>query len=164
MQTPATSFWHFSLSFYAAPSVAETCLDLQDRLGMDVNLVLYLLWRAHCGRRLSADDITSVIDLIAAWQENVVRPLRGVRRFLKTPDTAWPAADVEQLRQRIKAQELEAERLQHITMQSALGDLGAPEAADAAATFGLKTYAQILGSEFPDHHLVTLLRSLPRVS
>lgn len=131
---------------------------------MDVNLVLYLLWRAHCGRRLSAEEVGSVIDLIAAWQESVVRPLRGVRRFLKTPGAAWPAADAEQLRQRVKAQELEAERLQQITMQSALGDLGAPDAPEVAATSGLKTYARILGGEFPDHHLVTLLRALARVS
>jgi uncharacterized protein (TIGR02444 family) len=164
MQTATTSFWHFSLSFYATPSVAETCLDLQDRLGMDVNLVLYLLWRAHCGRRLSAGDIRSVIDLIAAWQESVVRPLRGVRRFLKSPDAAWPAADAEQLRQRVKAQELEAERLQQITMQSAFGDLGTPDAPEAAAASGLKTYARSLGREFPDHHLATLLHALPRVT
>ena len=34
-------FWNYSLALYARAEVAKTCLALQDRLGLDVNLLLF---------------------------------------------------------------------------------------------------------------------------
>ncbi|GER04605.1 hypothetical protein JCM17846_22870 [Iodidimonas nitroreducens] len=45
----ASAFWAFSLALYGRDDVAEACLYLQDHLGANVNLILYLCfrWRAH---------------------------------------------------------------------------------------------------------------------
>lgn len=37
-------FWRFSLAVYAAPGVADECLALQERCGIDVNILLFCAW------------------------------------------------------------------------------------------------------------------------
>jgi len=39
--SPADRFWAFSLALYGKPGVAPALLGLQDRLGVDVNLLLF---------------------------------------------------------------------------------------------------------------------------
>jgi uncharacterized protein (TIGR02444 family) len=156
----ATSFWTFSLKFYSQPEVGNVCLDLQDRFGADVNIVLYGLWQACRGRRLSDGDVRNVIELVGAWQVNVVRPLRTVRRFLKTSAPEWPSQDVDLLRQRVKADELLAEHLQQTFMETAFADPGELDDAKTAVVFNMKTYAHILDVEFPSAHLAILLGHL----
>ena len=51
------SFWDFSLAFYAMPGVADACLQLQDGCGADVNVLLFLLYRARDGYMLSAAEV-----------------------------------------------------------------------------------------------------------
>jgi uncharacterized protein (TIGR02444 family) len=55
--TTETPFWRFSLNFYRQAGVAEACIALQDDFGVDVNLMLFLLWLAANGRQLSVDNI-----------------------------------------------------------------------------------------------------------
>ena len=43
--TDEPAFWRFSVQFYRQPAVAEVCLLLQDEFGIDVNLLLFVLWR-----------------------------------------------------------------------------------------------------------------------
>jgi uncharacterized protein (TIGR02444 family) len=164
MQDTTTSFWSFSLKFYSQSEIAHACLDLQDRFGADVNILLFGLWQANRGRRLSDSDVRNVIELVAAWQENVVWRLRSVRRFLKTPAPGWPPQDVDLLRQGIKADELQAEHLQQIAMQTAFAELGEPDDAATAAASNIKTYAHILDVEFSNAHLAVLVDCLMRAS
>ena len=72
------SFWAFSLKAFAKPPVAQACLDLQDRLGVDVNVLLFLLWCARRGRRLSMRDVGNVVTLVEGL---VIIALAG-RRFV----------------------------------------------------------------------------------
>ena len=44
------ALWRFSLAFYARPGVAEALIALQDRAGLDVNLMLFALWLGVSGR------------------------------------------------------------------------------------------------------------------
>ena len=37
-------FWRFSLRLYRAPGVGDACIALQETSGVDVNLLLFLLW------------------------------------------------------------------------------------------------------------------------
>lgn len=157
---PISSFWTFSLEFYSRPAIGEICLDLQDRFGADVNIVLYGLWQAHRGRRLSEKDMREVIGFAEIWQKNVVEPLRKVRRFLKTPPSGWPLQEVNLLRQHVKAEELQAEQLQQNAMEAALVSLGEPDAAATAAMSNLKAYADVLDVEFPSAHLTKLSTGL----
>lgn len=123
MDFPDHPFWDFSLALYAKPGVAESCLRLQDGLGLDVNLLLYACWTAaRGGARPSPDGWRLLVDETAAWRSQVVEPLRRVRRFLKDADeTPWSAG----LRERVKALELDAEHAGQLAIAALAGPGGA---------------------------------------
>lgn len=106
-------FWRFSLALYAAPGVADACLELQERRGADVNLLLWALYAGAAGHgRLEASDLDRAAAAVLPWAESVVRPMRRIRRALKAPLGILDPADSAALRERIAAIEIEAERLQ----------------------------------------------------
>src|SRR5436305_14768174 len=78
-------FWRFSLQFYRQPGVADACIALQEEAGVDVNLLLFLLWLAGKARTLVAAEVASLDQRVADWRESTVKPLRAIRRDLKTP-------------------------------------------------------------------------------
>ncbi|MDX1711638.1 MAG: TIGR02444 family protein [Rhodovibrionaceae bacterium] len=122
-------FWSFSLEIYARPGVAPACIALQDRLGLDVNLLLYLCWRASLGLAVEAEELADLMVRAALWQSRVVQPLRAVRRALKGQDMVDAEAG-EDLRERVKALELEAERLEQAMLREALRDSAGQPLAD----------------------------------
>jgi len=141
-------FWRFSIKFYAVPGVAQACIDLQDQAKVDVNILFFLLWNATQGRTFSKADVAEVERLIGAWRDMAVVPIRNVRRALKSPPPVLAAEAAEGFRTRIKAVELEAERLQ----QEALYDLaqssrlGRPSPSPAqAARKSVDAYQGVLG-------------------
>jgi uncharacterized protein (TIGR02444 family) len=153
-------FWRFSLQFYRLPKVADACIALQEDAGIDVNLLLFLLWQARLGRRLSAADVVALEAKIAPWRDATVIPLRGVRRSLKSSTSLVEAATAEAFRNRIKAVELEAERLQQEAM-FALAPLGT-EGSDPtdAARANVAAYEQMRAVRFPQEAAATVLAAL----
>src|SRR5437764_10606198 len=116
MQSKGSPFWRFSLRFYREPGVADACIALQEEAGVDVNLLLFLLWQATRGRELSPGEVADLERRIGPWREMTVVPLRNVRRALKSPPGLVAVQTGEAFRTRIKAVELEAERLQQEAM------------------------------------------------
>ena len=57
---------------------------------------------------LTAQDIDPIGAVVDAWHQSAVKPLRGVRRYMKNV----PGGDVAVLRTRVKGAELEAERIE----------------------------------------------------
>jgi len=109
-------FWTFSIAVYAAGGVAEECLGLQERLELDVNLLLFAAYMGAVERvRLSPQDVEGANAAVAEWHAEIVRPLRAARRALKAPsqDDANPlhAANAS-LRLQVKRAELEAEKIE----------------------------------------------------
>jgi uncharacterized protein (TIGR02444 family) len=158
------SLWRFSLEFYADPSVAGICIDLQDRHAADVNVLLFVLWCASRHRSLSRQELERVVTSVFGWQSEVVRPLRGVRRYLKQ-FTADPAlAPIFELREAIKKHELEAERVQQSLMEAKFGEIGSP-ASDRAATAGanVELYATFVEQVFPIAHVDVLVARLQEI-
>jgi len=88
-ETPSPSsgspFWRFSLRFYRQPEVADACIALQEQAGVDVNLLLFLLWHATHKRALAQADVAELERRIAPWRNTTVIPLRTLRRALKSP-------------------------------------------------------------------------------
>ena len=153
-------FWTFSLRFYAAPRVPAACLALQDGSGVDVNVLLFALYAARRGRRLRAADVARLIDALSVWKDEVVVPLRLVRRALKEPPPVIDATAGEALRNRVKAVELEAERLEQEALFAAfpLDDLGVPAPDPAAAArANVAAHAEALGATFDAGAVETLL-------
>lgn len=161
MASSSASFWDFSLAVYSKPGVPDACLELQDKHNADVNVVLFMLWVADRGRRLSGEDVGTVISLTADWQRDVVRPLRLARRFLKAPAAEWERHETAALRARIKANELEAERLQQCVMADFFRDhsMGQADAFNAATLANLEMYAASLGVAFPEQIVSLLMKA-----
>jgi hypothetical protein len=55
---------------------------------------------------------------VAAWQDEIVRPLRAIRRRLKSGPLPAPSAARDELRTRIQAAELECERIELLQLES----------------------------------------------
>ncbi len=157
------AFWDFSLRIYSSPEVQQACVELQDASGVDVNVLLYMLWHASQGRRLADADAKAVLDAVEAWRVEVVVPLRTARRNLKTPGPALDPQGAEALRAIVKKAELESERLQ----QSALYALKLPSEAQsgsspvhAAAEANVAAYANALGRPLAGAPLSVMLEAL----
>jgi len=163
--TPAqgSPFWQFSLRFYRQPKVADACIALQEEAGVDVNLLLFLLWHATLKRALSIGEVADIESRIAPWRETTVVPLRTVRRALKAPPTLVAGPSAEHFRTRIKAVELEAERLQQEAMYALAqgAPLGRPAASVAdAARSNIAAYSAAVSAQFPKAATETLLAAL----
>lgn len=104
-------FWDFSLAVWGREAVEPACLDLQERHGLDVNLLLFCGWAGRRGRALDDADIARLIEAARPWREATVLPLRKLRTWLKGQSVA-PGAAAGRLRERIKGDELQAEAIQ----------------------------------------------------
>jgi uncharacterized protein (TIGR02444 family) len=109
--------WRFALRLYGLPGVAEACLKLQDRLGVDVNILLLSAYAAVAhGICLDTDDLRDMDAVVAPWRAGVVAELRAVRRRLKVePAPAAPEAAAA-LRQQVKSAELLAEQIEQAAL------------------------------------------------
>lgn len=142
-------FWDFSLTVYVRPGVADACLALQDRLGLDVNLLLFCCWTGSQGRRLDSVDMARLVAAVGDWQRSIVGPLRAVRRRLKElpGDTSGQAGA---LRQAVKDCELAAERIEQSMLHDAFAQpasTSCPAGEEAAcAAANLRTYLQLVGA------------------
>src|ERR1700688_2825583 len=122
--------WRFSLGFYRQPGVADACIALQDGCAVDVNILLFFLWLATAKRSIPAATAQAVCAQAGAWHDDVVVPLRTLRRQLKEGWSLVERNTAELFRTRIKAVELESERLQ----QEALFGLAAGLVTESAPT------------------------------
>jgi uncharacterized protein (TIGR02444 family) len=130
---PANPFWDYALELYRRDGVERACLELQERHGVDVNILLFGCWLATRGIELERDWLTRAVAIVEGWQSDVVRPLRGVRRRLKAalvePATGgipvrWPKLAAE-LRQGVLSLEIEGERLEQLLLAELAADLAA---------------------------------------
>jgi uncharacterized protein (TIGR02444 family) len=125
-------FWTFSLDVYARAGVAEECLGLQARHGIDVNALLFCAW---AGRRalLSERQVAGIVARVEAWQQRTVLPLRTVRQTLK--EMVAIGEPVTTLRKDVAAVELKAEQIEQAMLfadaAALLEGAGAARAAEA---------------------------------
>ena len=115
-----SALWRFSLAVYRGAGVQEECLDVQERHGVDVNLLMLCAYAGAVeGAALSASDVADALDATGAWHANVVRTVRQVRRTLKPWGVAGQgdfSQAVEALRVKVKGVELEAEQIEQAMM------------------------------------------------
>jgi uncharacterized protein (TIGR02444 family) len=159
--TQGSPFWRFSLGFYRRPGVADACLALQDGCGVDVNILLFFLWLAAARRCVSTDVARAVCAAAAPWRDDVVAPLRTIRRRLKDGSALVERSATEAFRARIKAIELESERLEQEALFALADGLATAVTAtiEGAARVNLASYEDVLGCDFPEA-AVTLIEVL----
>lgn len=128
-------YWKFSLKVYGRPHVMQSCLALQESIGLDVNVLLMALLAARWHRRaIAPQEIERADHLVRPWRREVVIPLRQIRTRLKAGPAPAPDARTDRFRNEVKAAELHAERIQQHVLAAWIDDLapGPPEPADAA--------------------------------
>ena len=110
----AAAFWQFSYELYTEPGVEAHLLGLQDRDGLEVNLVLFCLFAASRGQGFDYTTIEAMRGIGLAWGHEVVAHLRQARRLMK--QRASENDEAARLRNEVKVIELAAEQ----AMQAAL--------------------------------------------
>lgn len=118
--------WDFALFVYGHDGVAEICLALQDRHGVDVNVLLIALFAlSEKGIQLSLTDIGDADAHVRAWRDEVVWPLRQIRRRLKHGPAPAPSQESEKVRTTVKKAELGAEQIEQAVIAAWLDDVAA---------------------------------------
>ena len=110
--------WSFALTVYQRDAVAPACLDLQEQCQIDVTLMLCAVFACVQGKAISDEDLTQLHNLASPWQNDIVQSLRHIRTQLKTGPKPAPNAVTEDLRNKVKAAELAAEKIQLEMMQT----------------------------------------------
>jgi len=153
-----SEFWRFSLNFYGLPDVAPACLVLQDEAGVDVNLLLYLLFLASMRREAGAEHVAKLDATVALWRDETVKPLRVLRRALKAGIGDIPPATSDNFRNMVKRVELEAERLEQLKLEEtgAALELTMAGTREGAARANLAAYGHFLKRTFPAAALATV--------
>lgn len=153
-ETP--SFWDWSLQIYGEPDVQRTCLILQDRHGLDVNMALWCVWAVATGFGIVDDDTLAGGHAYSVeWNTKVTSHLRATRRGLRPAPAGCPVEWAEGLRANALELELDAERVEQDFLQALL--LGLQEHADhndlsprrarAIAADNLIAYATLAGAD-----------------
>ena len=143
------AFWRFSLAVYGEEGVAQECLALQEAFGLDVNVLLFCAW---CGTRaiaLNRTEIDAACGAVAAWHDHVVRPLRGVRQYVKT----LQRDDFENFRTKVKGIELEAEQIEQAILFAHSQRVQGANAPDAVAR-NVGDYIAINSGNMSAPHLI----------
>ncbi|WP_111641577.1 TIGR02444 family protein [Marinimicrobium alkaliphilum] len=147
MTRPASesTLWEFALWLYARPGISSLCIRVQDTYSVDVLQVLWLAWLDWRGQPQDAHARTEAEQLCARWQEQVVGPLRGVRRWLKVSPEDFPGHALEPFRSQVKALELEAERLLLQELQTLVEPAARQDSGSDYWRAGLRDYLMACG-------------------
>ncbi|MEX1031842.1 MAG: TIGR02444 family protein [Cellvibrionaceae bacterium] len=119
------SLWEFALALYSSPGVEETALHLQDAGNINVNILLWACWLEARAIPLTPALLSQAKSTIVAWDTEVIRVLRGLRRRLAQLEPEQETA--QQIRGLIKQAELLAEK----RCLSLLGDMATPLGGEA---------------------------------
>jgi len=134
-------FWRFSLVVYGQRGVGHECLGLQDKFGLNVNLLLFCAWLGRRGIAVTRDDLEAASRVISSWHDHVVRPLRGVRRHMKSHHE-----DVVPLRANVARIEIEAEQVEQAMLFSHAQHITSRAGNDAVARNVNEYIAMIAGA------------------
>jgi uncharacterized protein (TIGR02444 family) len=156
------SLWGFAVALYSAPGVADACLGLQDRYGCDVNVLLFAAWVGAVRHgAMTLAEMAEAVAVVQSWHQEIVRPLRDLRRRLKSGPPPAPSESTEGLRTRIKAIELEAERIELAMLEQLAARWAPPLGARGEATLEnlMAAVRHFIGQE-PSDGAVEFIRSI----
>lgn len=165
MSSLADAFWDWSVKRYAADGVEPQLLRLQDRLDLNVNILLWSLWCAAYFEPLPEIALRKAIDITERWRREVTGALRTARRALKEPPGQADAIAAAALRETIKDAELAAEKIEQAMLARLAGDFLKPADPPEPLAQGrrnLIAYAGLAGAARLEGFSVGLLDDLAR--
>ncbi len=131
--------WNFLIKIYDFLPIRTALLKLQDRDGLDISLILTLIWVGLSCGRLHTEQTESLQALSTQWNRYLLRPLRQARA------TSRP---IPILYSKLKKIELAAEKQALKAYLRAIKDVTTPPSRLAALTNILKVYPHIKEAEF----------------
>ncbi len=117
-------FWHWSLALY--PSIKPMALQWQDEFGVNVNVLLLLLYLQQRQQLLQASEIELLQQSVQTQQQLFTAPLRQLRRQLPAQLSESAAASLKQqlLQAELCSEQLEQQQLiqclEHLPLRPAL--------------------------------------------
>lgn len=108
-------FWEFSIFLYSVEAVRDECLRLQEKAGVDVNLLLFGAYLGLVEQRTVTPKIFSVLfAAIEGWHQGIVRNLRTARVNLEAFQSAKNVNKTvaSELRLLVNRTELVAEKIE----------------------------------------------------
>jgi len=152
------AFFADSAVTYAQDGMKPALLELQDRHGLSVNLLLFALWCAADRREITDAQWRLAIGIAAPWSAAVTEKLRAARRACE-----GQREDVAQARQAILAAEVAAERVEQNALERLAISLFEPAPAAGAAARArrnLASYARAAGAQRSPGFSIALLERL----
>lgn len=156
------SFWDWAVAVYGDAEVAALCLALQDEDGQCVPLLLWAAWASGTGVRITEEAANAAVGLARTWAEDVIAPLRRVRRRLKTMVAVGDDAIRLPLREVVKTAELKAEEALMAQLE-ALAEPGTPlppPPQPAVRLDALLAVSRVWQSDSPEGRLARLTEAL----
>ncbi len=155
-------FWDFSVQLYDQQGVADACLQLQNEFNIDVNLVLFCYWHGSYFGEVDQKLMRQVINFSLDWRDNVVQPLRNLRMWMKK--NTEPTVEFDDLRQKIKINELAAEKYQQEMIEILASSTSCQEqtsSANRSIRANLKKFLQETSLEF-DERMEAILEKITK--
>lgn len=149
-------FWEWAVAAYARPGVEAICLELQDKHEQCVPLLLFGGWAEAVGLGLDEEAVEAAADTARVWSEQVIAPLRIIRRRLKGPVGDMDAVDKDAIRQQVKDTELAAEQ----ALMRALEGLAQPCPVSVAKAAHMEALARAWSAPLPREGLRRLRDAL----
>lgn len=111
---------------------------------MNVCLLIGLRWMDELGKHLNEYELAALQAHIQRWTQEVVEPLRALRRVLKQPVASYPQDETQaQLRAAIKQAELLAEKKLLLEIEAWVKQKIQPQ--DSLLNTNLEVYLSALG-------------------
>lgn len=121
------ALWPFAVHAYAIPGVGPLCVRLQDEHGLDVDVLLAILWQVCRGAAIDDAAIDRLLEAVAPVRSRV-RELRALRHTVGSDRVLEPRW--QETYEHLKAAELAAERVELSLLEASLAaTLEAPAAA-----------------------------------
>jgi uncharacterized protein (TIGR02444 family) len=159
-------FRRFAMDVYGCAGVPAAAVLLQDRRGVDVNVLLLAAFvGAAKGLSFTAREAAAARAGTDRWQDDVVVPLRTLRRRLKDGPPPAPNPATTSLREQIKTAELAAELIELDELSWFADNLDAPPAgggAEKRATAAMEAVVHERGHRAPsqdEYHAIAVIAS-----
>jgi len=158
--TSAPPIWDFVLGYYKQQGVSEAAIALQDSAGVDVNMILFLMWLSAQKKTLAAADVKTAGEKSIGWQHSVVVPIRAIRRLLKENAPLVEQEAALAYRKKVQALEIEGEQLQLQSMAAMALKTASAASPEAAARDNLSAFQSASGKTFPQAAVDGFVRAL----
>ncbi len=151
------NLWQFACGLYEVDSIKTACLDLQEKYGANVNLILWFAWmdatHQHLNRS-SLDDAQNIVRGDNHCNQLLLNSLRQAREFL-ADDCNFTRVQAQLIHKHILAAELAVEkvlmqRLQDFTSRS-------PRAENGVEVLSLFDYFALINMPNPAQRAARLL-------